>query len=179
MTPPNSAPYDQNYNQPTASNTAYPPQTSQNYYETRSNDLGSNPQYDTNQDGTNLPWPASDPQLGPNGTALRTNSTGPQVHPDDQHSRSLEMKGKLQSAAGTLLMSNALKAKGEQKQREAYALNMQSAELAEAERLEEEARTRRERAVQHGAHPNHGHLGGIVPGSNNNDIGGVDSTAAY
>jgi hypothetical protein len=36
---------------------------------------------------------------------------------------------------------------------EAEAYKRQAAELSEAERLEQEARVRRERAVAHGAHP--------------------------
>lgn len=48
--------------------------------------------------------------------------------------------------------------------REAQAYKVQGAELAEAERHEREALMRRERAVAHGAHPDHRHLGGM-PGS--------------
>ena len=60
------------------------------------------------------------------------------------------MTGKAESALGSALGSNALKAKGMEKEREANALNLQSSELAEAERLEREAVMRRERAVGHG-----------------------------
>ncbi|KAL4263804.1 CsbD-like domain-containing protein [Pleurotus pulmonarius] len=56
--------------------------------------------------------------------------------------------------------SSALKAKGLQKEQEANSIKLQSQELAEAERLEAEARTRRERAVAHGASPEHQNLGG-------------------
>lgn len=48
--------------------------------------------------------------------------------------------------------------------REARGLKVQSQELAEAERLEQEAGMRRERAVAHGAHPDNRHVGGIPPG---------------
>ncbi|KIJ49732.1 hypothetical protein M422DRAFT_777205 [Sphaerobolus stellatus SS14] len=61
--------------------------------------------------------------------------------------------GKLEHAAGTILCSSSLKAKGIQKEREAQALKVQAAELSAAERLEQEARMRRERAVAHGADP--------------------------
>jgi len=54
-----------------------------------------------------------------------------------------------------------VKAKVMQKEMEAKALKSQSNELAEAERLEQEALARRERAVAHGAHPDNRHLGGI------------------
>jgi hypothetical protein len=70
------------------------------------------------------------------------------------------MAGKIEKAAGTLLGSNSLKTKGLQKEQEGNALKLQSAELSEAERLEREATMRRERAVAHGAHPEHRHLGG-------------------
>jgi hypothetical protein len=60
------------------------------------------------------------------------------------------LTGKAESALGSALGSNALKAKGLEKEREANALNFQSSELAEAERLEREAKMRRERAVGHG-----------------------------
>ncbi|GJJ10831.1 hypothetical protein Clacol_005059 [Clathrus columnatus] len=61
--------------------------------------------------------------------------------------------GKLEHAAGTLLCSSTLKAKGIQKEQEAQALKVQSAEITAAQRLEQEARARRERAVAHGADP--------------------------
>ena len=59
--------------------------------------------------------------------------------------------------------------------REAAALKAQAAELTEAERLEQAALARRERAVAHGAHPDHRHLGGHNPGAgapNVNELGG-------
>ncbi|KAJ2934151.1 hypothetical protein H1R20_g2907, partial [Candolleomyces eurysporus] len=61
--------------------------------------------------------------------------------------------GKVEAAIGTALGSRSLKEKGLQKQYEAEAYRLQGAELAEAERLEKEARLRRDRAVAHGAHP--------------------------
>lgn len=60
------------------------------------------------------------------------------------------LTGKVESALGSALGSSALKAKGLEKEREANAFNLQSSELAEAERLEREAMMRRERAVGHG-----------------------------
>ncbi|KZP06904.1 hypothetical protein FIBSPDRAFT_876057 [Athelia psychrophila] len=73
--------------------------------------------------------------------------------------------GKIESAIGGMIGSKALKAKGLQKEQEAQAYKVQGAELGEAERLEKEALMRRERAVAHGAHPDHRHLGGVAPGS--------------
>lgn len=60
------------------------------------------------------------------------------------------MAGKVEHAVGSLVGSQALKAKGMQKEQEASAYKAQSAEIAEAERLEKETMLRRERAVQHG-----------------------------
>ncbi|KAJ7160414.1 hypothetical protein C8R46DRAFT_1108014 [Mycena filopes] len=68
--------------------------------------------------------------------------------------------GKIEQKVGALVGSEALKAKGLQKQQEAQGLKIQSQELAEAERLEHEAGLRRERAVAHGAHPDNRHVGG-------------------
>jgi hypothetical protein len=77
-----------------------------------------------------------------------------------------EMTGKVEHAIGSMIGSKSLKAKGIQKEQEAQAFKVQGSELAEAERLEREALMRRERAVAHGAHPDHKHLGGNPPGSN-------------
>ncbi|RDB27857.1 hypothetical protein Hypma_002305 [Hypsizygus marmoreus] len=63
------------------------------------------------------------------------------------------LTGKIERTVGSLIGSESLKAKGLQKEQEANAIKMQGSELAEAERLEREARMRRERAVGHGAHP--------------------------
>ncbi|KAJ7152184.1 hypothetical protein C8R43DRAFT_1189922 [Mycena crocata] len=77
-----------------------------------------------------------------------------------------KMTGKIEHAAGTMLGSESLKAKGLQKEKEAQGLKVQSREIAEAERLEHEAGVRRERAVAHGAHPDHQHVGGVGSGPN-------------
>ncbi len=58
--------------------------------------------------------------------------------------------GKVERAIGTLVCSQSLKAKGIEKEREAQAKKSQSVELAEAERLEQEALVRRGRAVDFG-----------------------------
>ena len=60
------------------------------------------------------------------------------------------LEGKAERAVGSLVGSQALKERGFQKEQEAGAFKMQSAEIAEAERLEKEALMRRERAVAHG-----------------------------
>ncbi|KAK7462754.1 hypothetical protein VKT23_007339 [Stygiomarasmius scandens] len=73
------------------------------------------------------------------------------------------MTGKVEKTIGTMVGSRSLKEKGMMKEQEAQSLKMQSAELAEAERLEREALMRRERAVAHGAHPDMKHLGGVEP----------------
>ena len=60
------------------------------------------------------------------------------------------LEGKAERAVGSLVGSQALKERGFQKEQEAGAFKTQSAEIAEAERLEKEALMRRERAVAHG-----------------------------
>ncbi|KAH9852201.1 hypothetical protein C2E23DRAFT_731258 [Lenzites betulinus] len=82
------------------------------------------------------------------------------------------LAGKAERAAGALVGSQALKEKGYQKQQEAGAFKMQSAEIAEAERLEKEALMRRERAVAHGAHPGNRHLGGLQNANTLSDVTG-------
>lgn len=79
-----------------------------------------------------------------------------------------ELVGKIERVAGDVLCSSTLKAKGAEKEREAQALKAQAAELNQAEGLESEAAMRRQRAVAHGAHPqhlggNHHHMGGDAP----------------
>ncbi|KAJ7149615.1 hypothetical protein C8R46DRAFT_1309493 [Mycena filopes] len=69
--------------------------------------------------------------------------------------------GKIEQKVGKLVGSKTLQAKGLEKEREAQAMKVQSGELAEAERLEQEAGQRRERAVAHGAHPDNRHVGGM------------------
>ncbi|GJJ15591.1 hypothetical protein Clacol_009869 [Clathrus columnatus] len=73
-----------------------------------------------------------------------------------------EILGKVERMAGTALCSSSLKAKGLEKEREAQALRAQAAELGQAEGLEAEAAARRQRAVAHGADPQH--LGASGPG---------------
>jgi len=68
--------------------------------------------------------------------------------------------GKIETAIGSMIGSNSLKDKGQQKERGANFKNIQAAEIAEAERLEKEALMRRGRAVDHGAHPAYSALGG-------------------
>ena len=60
------------------------------------------------------------------------------------------LEGKMEHAVGSMVGSQALKNKGLQKEQEAGAFKAQSAEIQEAERLEQEAIIRRERAVAHG-----------------------------
>ena len=90
--------------------------------------------------GATGPNPAIPPvsHINTHSNANRSGSTGGRV------------AGKAERAVGTLVGSQALKEKGFQKEQEAGAFKMQSAEIAEAERLEKEALMRRERAVAHG-----------------------------
>ncbi|KAH9940311.1 hypothetical protein B0H21DRAFT_579270 [Amylocystis lapponica] len=92
-------------------------------------------------------------------------ATNPNVPPashlnDGQGAGGRRFEGKTEHALGSLVGSQALKNKGMQKEHEAGAFKAQSDEIAEAERLEQEALVRRERAVAHGAHPDNGYLGG-------------------
>jgi len=79
--------------------------------------------------------------------------------------------GKMEHAAGNILCSSTLKAKGIEKEREAEALKMQARELGAAERLESEAAAHRDRAVAGGAHPHHLGGGAGMMGNNPN-VGG-------
>lgn len=60
------------------------------------------------------------------------------------------MAGKVERVLGTVMCSRSLKNKGMEKERAAQAHQSQRAEIAEAEKLEQEALVRRERAVAHG-----------------------------
>ncbi|OCB86301.1 hypothetical protein A7U60_g6613 [Sanghuangporus baumii] len=82
--------------------------------------------------------------------------------------------GKVESAVGSMLGSENLKRKGLEKEQESQALKLQAAELSEAERLEQDALATRQRAVAHGAHPDHKYLGSHNPGAgaaNMNELG--------
>jgi len=70
-----------------------------------------------------------------------------------------EYMGKLENAAGVLLSSEGMKARGAQKEMEALAMKRQANELGNAQRLEQHAANSRNKAVAHGAHPHHAGLG--------------------
>jgi len=89
------------------------------------------------------------------------NPTHGHMHPSSHGTNAHAQGGASEKGVGSMVGSNAVKAKVMQKEMEAKALKSQSNELAEAERLEQEALARRERAVAHGAHPDNRHLGGI------------------
>ena len=93
---------------------------------------------------TGTSGPYNDPSIPP---AQHINANSGPNHHTGAGSR---MAGKMEHAVGTMVGSQALKARGIQKEQEAQAFKHQSAELAEAEKLEREAMLRRERAVQHG-----------------------------
>ncbi len=67
----------------------------------------------------------------------QTDMHGNAVHPSSQHMGGQRLEGKLQSAVGTMIGSQTLKAKGQAKEREAVALKAQAAELNEAEHYEQ------------------------------------------
>ena len=58
--------------------------------------------------------------------------------------------GKVERIIGTVVCSQSLKAKGIEKEQQAAAYQAQNAHLSEAERLEQEALIRRQRAVECG-----------------------------
>ncbi|PAV15459.1 hypothetical protein PNOK_0922300 [Pyrrhoderma noxium] len=93
----------------------------------------------------------------------RTDASGNPAVPRSRGTLGSRMTGKAEFALGSVVGSQSLKEKGLAKEREADALKAQAAELSEAERLEREAISRRERAVAHGAHPELRHLGGHNP----------------
>jgi len=102
------------------------------------------------------------------------NASGAEAHGvnttagNTQHGNSHSLTSKVEHAAETVLGSSSIRSQGLQKEQEAKAARVQAAELAEAERLEHEASIRRERAVNHGAHPDNRHLGSsTVPVSSN------------
>jgi len=70
--------------------------------------------------------------------------------------------GKIERIAGTVFCNQTLKVKGMQKEQQAQVHAAQSAEISEAERLEQEASIRRQRAVDHGAHPANRAVGGAA-----------------
>ncbi len=95
------------------------------------------------------------------------------INPDNRSgSGGSRLAGKAERGLGTLVGSQALKEKGFQKEQEAGAFKQQSAEIAEAEKLEKEALMRRERAVAHGAHPDNRHLGGLQNANTLSDVSG-------
>ncbi|EJC99338.1 uncharacterized protein FOMMEDRAFT_170628 [Fomitiporia mediterranea MF3/22] len=108
----------------------------------------------------------------------QTDAMGNPTHPRTGGGGS-RLAGKVESAVGTMLGSENLKRKGMEKEQESQALKVQASELSEAERLEQAALARRERAVAHGAHPDHKHLGSHNPGAgagNVNELGGGANT---
>jgi hypothetical protein len=62
-----------------------------------------------------------------------------------------KLTGKAESALGSMIGSNALKAKGLQKEREANNANSQRLDLAEADRLEHQALLLRQKVASQGA----------------------------
>ncbi|KAI0760317.1 hypothetical protein C8Q74DRAFT_1372214 [Fomes fomentarius] len=134
------------------------------------------PQGTTGQYAAGGPGPGPGPGLG-GGTAGQNQQVPPVSHINTstghQGGGGSRLVGKTERAVGTLVGSQALKEKGIQKEQEASAFTQQSAEIAEAERLEKEALMRRERAVAHGAHPDNRHLGGLQNANTLDDVAGT------
>lgn len=113
--------------------------------------------------------------------APRTDASGNPVHPGStgHGGGGSRMIGKVETAVGTAVGSQSLRQSGLAKEQEANALKAQASEIGEAERLEREALTRRERAVAHGAHPDHGHVGGRNPGAGAANVDELGGGAGY
>jgi uncharacterized protein YjbJ (UPF0337 family) len=109
-------------------------------------------QYGTGMNTGGATMPGSNTQ---GGALPATGTLNDSRHP--RHGRSHMVTGKVEHAIGSMIGSNALQAKGLQKQTEANSFKQQGVEIAEAERLEHEALKRRERAVNLGAHPENKH----------------------
>ena len=97
--------------------------------------------------GSGLGATGPNPHVPP---ASHINPTAPNSGSGPSGGGGSRLAGKAERAVGSLVGSQALKERGFQKEQEAGAFKMQSAEIAEAERLEKEALMRRERAVAHG-----------------------------
>jgi len=97
-----------------------------------------------------------------------------------KRANSLERKGKLESALASITCSSSMRHKSQNHLAQADHLRMQSSELGEAERLENEAGMRRQRAVGLGANPEH--ASGTTGFAPNNGVGmntmGGNRTAA-
>jgi len=97
--------------------------------------------------------------LGAGGMAGGTTSN---VNPSAGHAGGTNLKGKIQEAIGNVTHSQNLQAKGIANQQQAQAEKFQRSEITEAERLEGNAKLRRDNAVASGAHPTHGTAGGAL-----------------
>jgi len=123
--------------------------------------------------GTGAPVAATEANTGPaplhgihaNGNANGTAKGAPGLPPKNgittaaapaiRQANNLERKSKMESTFGGLLCSRSMKAKAHTHAAQADHLRMQASELGEAERLENEAGMRRQRAVGLGADPVH------------------------
>ncbi|EKM58039.1 uncharacterized protein PHACADRAFT_182430 [Phanerochaete carnosa HHB-10118-sp] len=100
----------------------------------------------------------------PYANTVGNNDVAPAAHlsSGQRSGKASSTTGKMERIAGTMFCNQTLKAKGMQKEQQAQAFAAQSAELSEAQRLEQEASIRRQRAVDHGAHPANKALGGAA-----------------
>ncbi|KZT51441.1 hypothetical protein CALCODRAFT_503508 [Calocera cornea HHB12733] len=84
------------------------------------------------------------------------------VAPSTGHAGRTEMKGKFEAGLGKITHNQSMINKGIANQEQANAERYQSGQINEAERLEQAAQARRGNAVNSGAHPSHGTLGGTL-----------------
>ncbi|GJE94801.1 hypothetical protein PsYK624_109750 [Phanerochaete sordida] len=120
---------------------------------------------------TNMPHERYNNQAGvagaggdPYANTVGNNDVAPISHlSSGQHTgKASSTTGKIERIAGTVFCNQTLKVKGMQKEQAAQAHAAQRVELTEAERLEQEASIRRQRAVEHGAHPANRAVGGAA-----------------
>lgn len=82
--------------------------------------------------------------------------------PDFREGKRMERSGQLEHAFGTILSSQTMKAKGAAKEAEGRQMKLQAQEIGRAQGFEQEAQLSRERALAHGAHPDHAMSGGTT-----------------
>jgi len=128
------------------------------------------------QPGTGASVPGTNAQSA---ARPHTDAAGNPINSSHSSGGGKRMEGKIERVVGTIVGSESLKAKGLAKEQEAAELKFQASELSEAERLEQGAHARRERAVAHGAHPDHLHLGDHNPGAGASSVNDMGNGAGY
>ncbi|KZS98257.1 hypothetical protein SISNIDRAFT_481019 [Sistotremastrum niveocremeum HHB9708] len=112
-----------------------------------------NPLYSSpNAPGGNTTTVGGAGATGTNATNTTGGASGPVKTASGHSAGTQAMIGKVEHAAGVILSSQTLKAKGLAKEEEAAAVKAQNQELANAQQMENSANLARDRAAVHGAH---------------------------